>query len=86
MNEEDENKRIYFRKLFNLTFIECLRHFRGSERINELEGLNGFDNIKNKYENDIDYLETLNYYIYNYEIITNKKRSQKKLNNGNNME
>ena len=78
MNEEDENKRIYFRKLFNLTFIECLKHFRGSERINELEGLNGFDNIKNKYEKDFDYLQTLNYYIYNYEIITNKKRSKNK--------
>ena len=32
-------KRIYFYKLFNLTFIQCLNHFIGKDKISELAGL-----------------------------------------------
>ena len=39
MNEHDKYKRLYFQNLFNLTFIQCLNHFRGKEIINELIGL-----------------------------------------------
>ena len=28
LNETDENKKIYFQKIFGLTFIDCLKHFR----------------------------------------------------------
>jgi len=75
MNEKDEKKRIYFNNLFNLTFLECLKHFRGDYNISELEGLNGLDEIKKKYGNDSDYLNLLNYYFLNFEDITNKKRT-----------
>ena len=37
----------------------------------------GFDNIKSKYENDADYLKSLDYYIMNYEEIMNNKRIRK---------
>ena len=39
MNENDEQKRIYFNNLFNLNFIQCLKHFRGEEKIDLLDGL-----------------------------------------------
>ena len=80
MNENDEDKRIYFNNLFNITFLECLRHFRGEKYINELEGLKCFNDIKkdiaNKYEEDgEEYIETLEYYLNNYEEIINNKKA-----------
>jgi len=80
-NDQDEDKRNYFKKLFNLTFIDCLKHFRGTQKIEELEGLKEFNNIKQRYEDDVDYLNSLEYYIMNYEEITNSKRSRKENKN-----
>ena len=86
MNENDEQKRIYFNNLFNLNFIQCLKHFRGEEKIDLLDGLKCFKDIKNdiidKYEKDGDeYYNTLNYYLNNYERIINNKKSRKRKNN-----
>ena len=77
-NEKDENKRQYFNKLFNITFLDCLEHFRGTKQIEELEGLSGLDDIKKEkeYENDKNYLKQLIYYIMNFEKITNNKRKR----------
>ena len=82
LNEKDEEKRIYFRKLFGLHFIDCLRHFRGEEYIAILDGLKCFNDMKDeiliKYEEDgNDYYETLKYYLNNYEKIIYKKRARK---------
>jgi hypothetical protein len=77
-NEKDLNKRQYFNNLFNINFLGCLEHFRGTKKIEELEGLSGFDDIKKIYENDKYYCETLIYYIMNYETITNKKIKRNK--------
>jgi hypothetical protein len=74
---EDEDKKNYFSKLFSITFDNCLRHYIGSKKIEELEGMIKFDNIKSKYENDADYLKSLDYYIMNYEEIMNNKRIRK---------
>ena len=76
-NDENEAQKDYFKKLFGITFVDCLKHFRGSIKIEELEGLNGFDNIKSKYEDDSDYLKSLEYYIMHYEEIMNNKRTRK---------
>ena len=78
LNDEDTNRRIYFNKLFNLTFLDCLKHFRGSEEIEELIGLKTFDSIKKDFEDDMDYLNTLHYHIMNFENIINKKRIKKR--------
>lgn len=48
MNEKDENKRIYFNKLFNINFIECLNNFIGKKFIPELDGLKCLEDIKNE--------------------------------------
>ena len=78
----DENKdKDYFKKLFSITFVDCLKHFRGSIKIEELEGLIGFADIKSKYEDDSDYLKSLEYYIMNFEeIMKNKKTRTRKAN------
>ena len=76
-SDENEDKNDYFKKLFSITFVDGLKHFRGSIKIIELEGMNGFDNIKSKYEDDSDYLKSLEYYIMHYEEIMNNKRTRK---------
>ena len=83
LNEEDEEKKKYFNKLFSITFMDCLEHFRGSKIINELKGLKGIESIKS---DDEEYLKQLRYYFNNYEKIIFNKRSRnrknkKKLNN-----
>ena len=78
--ETDDNKRIYFNNLFNISFLECLKHFRGDIVIDELIGLSGMQNVEETFKEDYEYLETLKSYIMNYEDITNrkKKRNRKK--------
>ena len=84
MNEKDENKKKYFNKLFNITFIQCLKHFINQEHIKELEGMNCFNDIKNeilkKFRKDgNEYIETLECYLNDYEeIIKNKKPRKSK--------
>ena len=82
LNESDETKRIYFQKLFNLEFIECLRHFRGEKKIDILEGFKCFTDIKddivNQYENDgLKYYEAIKHYLNNFEEIILKKKPRK---------
>jgi len=76
-NQRDENKRQYFRKLFSLTFLDCLKHFRGSQYIEELDGLKGFDTIKSTFKDEPEYLNSLNYYIMYFEQIISRKRTRK---------
>ena len=75
LREEDEEKRVKFERLFSLTFLDCLMHFRGSKYIPELELLGTLDDITaEKFGDDQEYLDLFKYYIYNYEqIIMNKK-------------
>ena len=68
----------YFKRLFNLIFMDCLNHFRGSKKIEELEGIIGIESLENEYNNDPDYLISLKYYFKNYENILNNKRARDK--------
>ena len=77
LNDKDESKNTYFKKLFSLTFSDCLKHVRGSQIKEELEGLKGFDNINSEFRNDEDYLKIIKYYIMNYEDIIKNKRVRK---------
>lgn len=78
INERDENKRILFRKIFNLTFLDCLNHFRGTKIIKELNGLKEYDEVCKSFEEDEDYLYSFKYYIDNYEKIMENKKWRKK--------
>ena len=77
-NENNPEISDYFKKIFDLSFLDCLKYFRGSDNtINQLQGMTRFDAIRNKYKDDEDYIKSLDYYIMNFEIIINKKRSRK---------
>ena len=77
LKDEDINIRIYFNKLFNLSFLDCLKHIRGSEEIKELIGLEGLDSIKKEYEDDKDYVDLLDRYFKEFESNLYKKRIRK---------
>ena len=78
LNEADEEKRIKLNKLFNLTFIDCLKHFRGSEVIEELHGLDSLESVLKKFGDDKEYLDTFKHYCFKFEeVIQNKKNRSK---------
>ena len=80
LNEEDEEKKNYFNKLFNITFSEALHHFQGKIIINELLGLKTYKESIKKYENEKDYHENLVFHLTNFEEIINSKKPRKKKN------
>ena len=85
--DEDHNKKVIdkiieekkddFENLFNLTFIDCVEHFIGNKKYEELDGLTLFSNLKNsileKYKEDGES------YYRNLELFM--KEFQKKINN-----
>jgi len=81
MTDSDKKNKIFFNKLFSLTFIQVLKHFTNQEQIDILRGMKCFSEIKNdiekKYEDGDDYISSLNYYLNNFEKIINNKRERK---------
>ena len=74
INEDDMEKREYFKGLFNLTFLECLKYFRGekNEKYVYIEGLKKFNDLVKenkfkKYEDAEDYINYLREFINDYE-------------------
>ncbi len=83
INEKDENKKKYFTNLFNITFLDCLKHFRGDIKLIELEGLKCFESLKESIkskcnEEGDEYVDSLEYYLKNFEIITGNKKPRAK--------
>lgn len=76
--EKDINKRLYFNKLFNLTFLQCLKHYRSEESIDILNGLTCFNEEKNTIDEDEEYIEILEQYIKTYEKRIMKKKERLK--------
>ena len=83
INDEDEEKRIYFNNLFNITFLGYLNYFMSSETCNLnnnsiLYGFKDFSFIKDSLIqiNGEDYVNALIEYLKNFEKIINKKRSR----------
>jgi hypothetical protein len=75
--EEDIEKKEYFNGLFNLTFFQCLKHFRGEEENTYIKGLKKFSELINKNkikEKGEDYIKHLKYFLDNYEIILSNKK------------
>ena len=80
-----ENKGKYFQELFELTFLDCLEHIRGtknSEILNDLPKINDILIQEGKNINE-DEIEIYKEIINNYEIIIKhkKKRNAKKEKN-----
>ena len=79
----DEERRKYFIKLFNTTFIDCLKYFREDKealKIGELTGLKKISAIKEELikEHGNEYFEIFINYLQNFEDIINNKRERKK--------
>ena len=51
LNEKDNEKRTIFEKIFNLTFVQVLKHFRKEIFIEELKGLTRIDEVCEKFDN-----------------------------------
>ena len=87
INDENRENRIYFEKLFSLTFLDCVNHFIGNEKIDVLDGLKLFNEMiedtkelrnKNIDLDNNDYLEHLRHYFENYKEILEGKKSRKR--------
>ena len=86
----DKNKRLveelinseiggpYFQKLFELTFLDCLEHIRGTKIFNELIGLMDMEEMLNyeEFKIDKDEIDIYRDYIYRYEKIIEEKKSR----------
>ena len=88
MNEKNEFIRDFFRKLFNITFLQLLKHFRGDEIIQELQGMKLLYQIKDKLINDEKdneaYIKALENYVKNFENIIMEKKAIKSQKNRRN--
>ena len=77
LNDKDENKREIFNKLFNVTFIDCLKKFIGNKN-DEFDGFPLFDEIKLNLDEDDENLEKIKESLINYENIIKSIKPRKK--------
>ena len=78
LDNKDEN----YKKLFELTFLDCIEYIRGTKYINILDGLDKIDDlIKYVKYIDEDEMENFKHYLLNYEsiLIGKKARNSKKI-------
>ena len=81
INESDEIKKSTFTKIFNLTFLDCLNHFRGGIIFDDLQGMNQINNYINegKIDNaDEEYCTIFNYFMNNFENIIKAKKARRR--------
>ena len=83
INEIIDEKKEVFEKIFNLTFIECLKHFIEVEQIGELNGLILFKELKEQIieknkEDGEAYYENLKIFLMKFEELINKAKPRKK--------
>lgn len=76
LDEEDIEKRIYFKSLFDLSFLQCLKHFRGDEVNPNLSGMS-LMNQELKNFTDKDLRENLEAYFNEFETRINERKSRK---------
>lgn len=74
LNEENEEKRLFFNQLFNLTFTDCLYHING-KYIAQLNGLDSLDKILEKFE-DEEYRNYLKKFFGQFVEIIGRSRTK----------
>jgi len=72
LNDEDIKKRNFYETLFNLTFLDCIKHIRGDIYINELSGLKTLNEIVEDLKEDNNYENKFKSYILIFEEIIEK--------------
>ena len=80
--EKDVIIKDYFNSLFNLSFLDCLKHFRGTEKNIILEGMGTFEECNQQLfvNDDLDYIKTFSHYMKNYEKVVRNKKPRRRLN------
>jgi len=79
LNEEDIEKKEKFKKIFNLTFADCIQLFLGNnDKYAGLEGFPVFDEIKGDLNENDKFLEKLKNYLINFEDIIRNKKPRKR--------
>ena len=77
LNEKDNEKRTFFEKIFNLTFVQVLKHFRKEIFIEELNGLTRIDEVCENFDNNKgdkeEYKKYFKYFVGKFEEKINKK-------------
>ena len=68
----------YFSQLFDLSFLDCLEHIRGSKNIELLNGMKNMEEIFESYKSNKNYYDSLIKNMTNYEIYLNRKKSRTK--------
>ena len=76
LNEVDEEKRIEFENLFNLTFMDGLNHFSGIKPIPILKGMKLLKDLCEKFKDDQMYVKLLKYNTLNFKKIIMDKKSR----------
>ena len=78
LEDKDEERKIYFQKLFNITFLDCLKYFREEASNEELNGFMRISIIKELLikQHGKDYFDLLENYLNNYEEIINNKKAR----------
>ena len=78
INDQNVKRSSYFKGLFNVTFIECLKYYRGDDIDNEyLQGLKKFSEVEFRQSEGKDYTKHFMDYLKNYENIILKKKPRK---------
>ena len=83
INEEDEDKRIYFNKLFNIKFFDCLKYFIDNKEIESdielFQGFKQFSSVKEEVikSNEEEYADILLDYLKNFKEKINNKKARK---------
>ena len=90
IDEKDLNKKIYFEKLFNLSFLDSLEHIMEQKNFDVLKGIKSFSEFKNNRvelrkmkldPNDGDYLATFEDVLKNYVNHLYKRNPRKRTTN-----
>ena len=79
INEETEGH-MYFSEFFELTFLDCLEHIRGTKNIELLYGLNNMNDIFDSYKDNNILYDKLIDYVKSFEKFLERKKSRTKKN------
>lgn len=77
LNDKDENKRLAFKKLFDIQFLKCIEVFSDNNDYEELKGFKKLKDIKENLKNEPEYMAILENYAKNYEKNIKDKKGKK---------
>ena len=77
LNDKDGDKRERFKKIFNLTFTDCLKLFLGQDNFEEFDGFRTFEEIKFKLNEEPEHLKKIKESLNNFEEIIKSIKPRK---------